>query len=115
LPDGEHADDREREGGPPLSRYCEYAEAPPSQQEFYEREWVEERRAEAREQRDVRNAGDGRYDPQCPACGCGNLECRLTDFGMDLDTGYHDGGEMYVCKACGSTGDADEIAAVGRK
>lgn len=54
-----------------MSRFSDYAQAPPCEQEFIEREEVEDRRSERREQLDVRNADDGRVNfPDNAPCLC---------------------------------------------
>lgn len=45
-------------------------------------------------------------ESRCPHCGSGSLE-----FGMHYATSQDDqGGEVFRCKACGATGEADDAA-----
>lgn len=45
----------------------------------------------------------------CPECGSGNINVEPYDYGICRETGYHDGGERYACRDCGSRGDADDL------
>jgi hypothetical protein len=45
-------------------------------------------------------------DHRCPECGGNDLSWHEYDFGRDPETGYHDGGEYAVCRACGAQSDA---------
>jgi hypothetical protein len=47
--------------------------------------------------------------PECPQCGASRLEIIEYDFGVCRETGYHDAGERFTCRACGATGDVEEI------
>ncbi len=46
----------------------------------------------------------------CPECGRGEVTVREYDFGICRETGYHDAGEQFRCLACGTEGDADDLA-----
>lgn len=48
----------------------------------------------------------------CPECLSDNLACVSFDFGACSQTGFHDAGERFECRACGATGDAEEVLAV---
>ncbi len=47
----------------------------------------------------------------CPKCLSDDVEVREYDFGICSETGYHDAGERFRCRACGATGDADDLVA----
>lgn len=46
----------------------------------------------------------------CPDCLSDDVEVRAYDLGICPQTGYHDAGERFRCRACGATGDADDLA-----
>jgi hypothetical protein len=46
----------------------------------------------------------------CPECGSDNITIEPYDFGICLETGYHDAGERYACHVCGARGDAGDLA-----
>jgi len=52
----------------------------------------------------------GRVDGVCLECLSGNVEIREYNFGICQQTGYHDAGERFRCRACGATGDAADLA-----
>lgn len=45
----------------------------------------------------------------CPECLSDDIEVREYDFGICRETGYHDAGERFWCRACGATGDAEDL------
>ena len=45
----------------------------------------------------------------CPECLSDDIEVHEHDFGICPETGYHDAGERFRCRACGATGDADDL------
>jgi rubredoxin len=45
----------------------------------------------------------------CPECGSDEVTVQEYDFGICRETGYHDAGERFRCRACGATGDTDEL------
>lgn len=45
----------------------------------------------------------------CPECLSEDVDVREYDFGVCPHTGYHDAGERFRCRACGATGDADDL------
>jgi hypothetical protein len=45
----------------------------------------------------------------CPECGSTDIAIKQYDFGVCRETGYHDAGERFHCRACGATGDADDL------
>ena len=45
----------------------------------------------------------------CPECLSNDVEVHEFDFGVCPQTGYHDAGEQFRCRACGATGDADDL------
>src|SRR5262249_21938929 len=47
---------------------------------------------------------------RCPECAGSELVALPFDFGMDPESGYHDAGERFLCRACGATGEAAEVA-----
>jgi hypothetical protein len=47
--------------------------------------------------------------PRCPECASTALHATRYDFGTDPETGYHECGERFECRACGATGDAAEV------
>ena len=47
----------------------------------------------------------------CPECGSVEVAIEDYDFGVCPQTGYHDAGERFRCRACGATGDADDLVA----
>ena len=51
----------------------------------------------------------GRADVACPECLSGDVEIREYDFGICWQTGYHDAGERFRCRACRATGDAADL------
>lgn len=55
----------------------------------------------------------GRADVACPECLSGNVDVREYDFGVCQQTGYHDAGERFRCRACGATGDAADLVRTG--
>jgi hypothetical protein len=46
---------------------------------------------------------------RCPECLSDDIEIREYDFGICRETGYHDAGERFRCRACGATGDAEDL------
>jgi hypothetical protein len=47
----------------------------------------------------------------CPGCGSREIIIEEYDFGFCPQTGYHDAGERFRCRRCGTTGDADDLVA----
>jgi len=47
----------------------------------------------------------------CPECGSLEIIIEEYDFGICPQTGYHDAGERFRCRRCGTTGDADDLVA----
>jgi hypothetical protein len=47
----------------------------------------------------------------CPMCLGTDLRAERYDF-IERETGYHDAGERYECRSCGSMGEADELVPV---
>jgi rubredoxin len=45
----------------------------------------------------------------CPECGSGEVTVQKYDFGICRETGYHDTGERFRCRACGAAGDAEDL------
>jgi hypothetical protein len=45
----------------------------------------------------------------CPECLSDDVEVCEYDLGVCRETGYHDGGERFRCRACGATGDAEDV------
>ena len=45
----------------------------------------------------------------CPECGSDQVAIHEFNFGVCQQTGYHDAGQRFQCRACGATGDADEL------
>lgn len=45
----------------------------------------------------------------CPECGSSNLGVELYDYGVCRETGYHDAGERFHCRDCGTSADADDL------
>jgi hypothetical protein len=45
----------------------------------------------------------------CPECGSEDIRCEEYDHGVCRETGHHDAGEIFICRACGSKGDPDEL------
>ena len=45
----------------------------------------------------------------CPACLGTDLRCETWAFGRDGETGYQDAGESFVCRSCGTAGEAGEL------
>lgn len=48
---------------------------------------------------------------RCPECLSDDVRTFECDFGVCRQTGYHDAGERFECRACGATGDADDLIA----
>jgi hypothetical protein len=48
----------------------------------------------------------------CPECGSGEVTVQEYDFGICRETGYHDAGERFRCRACGAAGEADELVPI---
>ena len=53
--------------------------------------------------------GAGCIDVVCPECLSDDVDLREYDFGICQQTGYHDEGERFRCRACGATGDAANV------
>jgi hypothetical protein len=49
----------------------------------------------------------------CPECGSHNIAIKHYDYGVCRETGYHDAGEYFAFRDCGTEGDVSEIACVG--
>jgi rubredoxin len=47
----------------------------------------------------------------CPECGSDEVTAEEYDFGICRETGYHDAGERFRCRACGAEGDAEDLVA----
>jgi len=45
----------------------------------------------------------------CPECLSADVDVREYDFGVCPQTGYRDAGQRFRCRACGATGDADDL------
>lgn len=45
----------------------------------------------------------------CPECGSTEITVEDFDFGVCPETGYHNAGERFRCRACGATGNADDL------
>jgi methionyl-tRNA synthetase len=45
----------------------------------------------------------------CPECRSSQVAIGEYDFGTCPQTGYQDAGEGFHCRACGATGDADDL------
>ena len=45
----------------------------------------------------------------CPNCNSDDLHIEEYDYGVCRETGYHDAGVRYHCRACGDEGDADDL------
>ena len=45
----------------------------------------------------------------CPECGSNDIIIQPYDYGICRETGYHDVGEDFQCRACGAKGDVSEI------
>jgi hypothetical protein len=45
----------------------------------------------------------------CPQCGSDDVRIEEYDFGICRETGYHDAGEIFICRACGAKGEIDEL------
>ncbi len=45
----------------------------------------------------------------CPECLSEDVDVSEYDFGICPQTGYHDAGERFRCRACGATGDAEDL------
>jgi hypothetical protein len=43
-----------------------------------------------------------------------DVEIREYDFGVCRETGYHDAGERFRCRACGAIGEAADLREVSR-
>ena len=52
---------------------------------------------------------------RCPECLSDTIATHRYDFGICRQTGYHDTGERFRCRACGATGDVDELVAEREK
>ena len=50
----------------------------------------------------------------CPECGSSDVAVMEYDYGVCSETGYHDAGERFRCRACGATGGVDDLVTVGR-
>jgi hypothetical protein len=48
---------------------------------------------------------------RCPECGGQDFDVREYDFGVDLETGYHDAGLRFYCR-CGATGEDGDLERV---
>jgi rubredoxin len=48
----------------------------------------------------------------CPECGSGEVTVQEYDFGICRETGYHDAGERFRCRACGAAGEADDLVPI---
>jgi rubredoxin len=48
----------------------------------------------------------------CPECGVDEVTVQEYDFGICRETGYHDVGERFWCRACGATGDVDNLVPI---
>lgn len=48
---------------------------------------------------------------RCPECLSEDVIVQGYDFGVCRQTGYHDAGERFRCRACGATGDVDDLIA----
>jgi rubredoxin len=48
----------------------------------------------------------------CPECLSDEVIVHEYDFGICPQTGYHDAGERFWCRACGATGDADDLVPI---
>jgi rubredoxin len=47
---------------------------------------------------------------RCPECLSSAVAIHEYDFGVCPQTGYHDAGERFRCRECGSQGDAADLA-----
>lgn len=45
----------------------------------------------------------------CPGCGSDEVTIHTYDNGVDGETGWHDRGERFRCRACGETGDPEDL------
>ncbi len=45
----------------------------------------------------------------CPECLSDDVEVCAYDFGICRETGYHDAGDRFRCRACGATGNAVDL------
>ena len=45
----------------------------------------------------------------CPECASTEVTIVPYDFGTCPQTGYHDAGERFQCRACGATGDVCDV------
>jgi hypothetical protein len=45
----------------------------------------------------------------CPECASDDIRVEEYDFGVCRETGYHDAGEIFICRSCGARGDVDEL------
>jgi len=45
----------------------------------------------------------------CPECLSDDVAVREYDFGICRETGYHDAGERFRCRACGAEGNAEDL------
>ena len=48
---------------------------------------------------------------RCSECLSDTVAIHEYDFGTCRQTGYHDAGEMFRCRACGTFGGVDELVA----
>jgi hypothetical protein len=52
---------------------------------------------------------------RCPECLSDAVAVHEYDFGIYRQTGYHDSGGRFRCRACGATGDVDDLVAEGQE
>jgi transposase-like protein len=45
----------------------------------------------------------------CPECGSDDVRIEPFDFGVCRETGYRDAGGRFICRACGASGNADDL------
>jgi hypothetical protein len=50
---------------------------------------------------------------RCPECLSDTVAVHEYDFGVCQQTGYHDSGDRFQCRACGATGDLGDLVAEG--
>jgi hypothetical protein len=50
----------------------------------------------------------------CPGCGSDDVKINEYDFGACRETGYHDAGEIFICRECGETGAAEDLGPSGQ-
>lgn len=51
----------------------------------------------------------------CPECLSDDVEVTEFDFGICPQTGYHDAGERFHCRACEAAGDVDDLLGAQRE